>query len=189
MSAALQWLLRAAALGWSAALLWGRWLADVGPDGPWGAVLIVTLTLAIFAGLILWYVLDTLLGAAGWVLTAGIGAGGRLAAHARSESGQWAGSGVDWFVAAAREGLADHDAPPWVRGALPAAAVWAEPLLSDGVVIGVDVAEAELVRRLAIWRRRLRIVRLVIAVPVAAGAWGVPIIGLVRSWLLPALAP
>ncbi len=188
MTAALRWLAVTAALGWSAALLWGYWWVEIGPGGTFGAAIIATTSVAVVWLLAGWNTIDTVLRVAERALRTAARTGGRLADHVRSEGGRWVGGGVDWFVAAARDGLEERGVPPWVRGALPVVAVWAEPLLADGVEVGVDVAEAELARRLMRWSRRVALVRRLLGVPVLAAAWGLPLIGL--AWTqMPALLP
>lgn len=178
VNSAVRWLAVTAALGWSSALLWGRWLAEFG----WlpTSVALATATLSVLAvwSLTVWFTVDTLLAAVERALTGSARAGGQFADHLRSEGGRWVAGGVDWFVAAARDGLEEREAPPWVRGALPAVAVWAQPLISDGAEVGVDLAEAEMARRLERWRRRVRFVRRLVALPVLTVAWGIPGAGL-----------
>jgi hypothetical protein len=189
MMTALRWLVVTAALGWSAALLWGRWWAEIGPGGALGAAVVATTSVAVVWLLAVWYTVDTVLRVAERALAAGARTGGRLIDHVRSEGGRWVGGGVEWFVAAARDGLAERDAPPWVRGALPVVAVWTAPLLADGVVVGADVAEAELSRRLLRWSRRVTLMRRLLGTPALLAAYGLPLGGLAWRHLPALLSP
>lgn len=181
MNAAVRWLFVTVALGWSSTLLWSRWLAEFGWSPSSAALATATISVLAVWSLTVWSTVDTLLAAVEQALAGSARAGSRLADHLRSEGRRGVVGGVDWFIAAAREGLEERDAPPWVRGALPAVAVWARPLISDGAMVGVDIVEAEMARRIERWRRRVRVVRRLVAVPVVTAAWGIPGAGLLGS--------
>src|SRR5690606_3184862 len=95
VNAAVRWFAVTVALGWSSALLWGRWLAEFG----WlpTSVALATATLSVLAvwSLTVWFTVDTLLAAVERALAGSARAGGRLADHLRSEGGRWMAGGVD----------------------------------------------------------------------------------------------